>query len=199
MGGPACGPHETPGSAVDVDVLQPTERLERRGGGPGRALRRACFYGVAWWVLVGGSVKGWLFGAVAIPAAVAASLLLGPTMSMKLRPTALLGFLVRFLLESFLSAADVARRALHPRLPLAPGFVDYPLRLEGETPRVLLAATVTMLPGTISTEILEDRLVVHAIDATRPVASRVRRMETLVGKLFPGSGERGPAGDAGPP
>jgi len=199
MGGAGVRPHRTPGSAVDVDVQQPTERLGRRGGGIGPALRRAGFFSAVWWVLVGGSAKGWMFGAVAIPAAVAASLLLGPTTPMRLRPTALLGFLVRFLFESLLSAADVARRALDPRLPLAPGFLDYPLRIEGEGPRVLLAATVTMLPGTISTEILEDRLVVHAIDATRPIASRVRRMETLVGTLFVEPGEPGLAGDRGAP
>jgi len=175
-----------------MDGEQRTERGRRRGIEIGPALRRACFLSVVWWVLVGEDGSGWLFGAVAIPAAAAASLLLGPTARMRLRPLPLARFVGTFLIQSLLSAIDVARRAFHPRLPLSPGFVDYPLRLESETSRVLLAATITMLPGTVTTEIREDRLVVHSIDTARSITSKVWRMETLIGDLFVGEPAGGP-------
>ncbi|MDX1393085.1 MAG: Na+/H+ antiporter subunit E [Gemmatimonadota bacterium] len=156
----------------------------RRQGRIGPVVRRVAFFSGVWWLLVGGSPSGWLFGLVAIPGATAASIRLGPSTPLRLRPGPFVAYLASFLVESLRSGWDVARRAFHPRLPLAPEFVDYPLRLADPTSRVLLAATITMLPGTISAEIHADRLVIHAIDATRPIAKNVRAMETRIGALF---------------
>jgi multicomponent Na+:H+ antiporter subunit E len=167
-----------------LDAVQSTGRTEGDGGGVGPVARRAVFFSLVWWLLVGGSASGWLFGLAAIPGATAASIRLGPTTPLRLRPVPFLRYLASFLLQSLLGAWDVARRAVHPRLPLAATFIEYPLRLEDETSRVLLAATITMLPGTITAEIRSDRLLIHAIDATRPVVATIRAMETRIGALF---------------
>lgn len=168
---------------VGVDAVQPDVRTLIRGR-IGPASRRLVFFSAVWWLLVGGSPSGWLFGLAAIPGATAASLRLGPTTPFRLRPIPFIRFAASFLLASLRSGWDVARRAIHPRLPLAPAFVEYPVGLQDSTSRVLLAATVTMLPGTITAEIRADRLVIHALDVTRPLESSVRRMEARIGALF---------------
>jgi multicomponent Na+:H+ antiporter subunit E len=47
----------------------------------------------------------------------------------RLRPAALVRLGLRFVWQSAVAAADVARRALDPNLPLQPGFVLCPMRL----------------------------------------------------------------------
>lgn len=155
------------------------------GQSAGRPLvRRVLFFAVVWWILLGGSMGGWLIGLVAIPGAAFASSLLGPSTPLRLRPGPILRFVLSFLIESLRSGADVARRALDPRLPLDPGFVDFSMRLRDDTSRVLLAATVTMLPGTITAKIRADSLVIHTVDTKMPVEARVRRTERLIAALF---------------
>ena len=53
----------------------------------------------------------------------------------------------------FPGGADVARRAFHPRLPVAPQLIDYPFRLPPGLPRVILVNTVRLLPGAPSAEL----------------------------------------------
>ncbi len=158
-----------------------------------RLVRRVVFFAAVWWVLLGGSATGWLIGLVAIPGAAAASSLLGPSAPLRLRPGPIVRFVLSFLIESLRSGVDVARRALHPGLPLDPGFVNFPMRLPDDTSRVLLAATVTMLPGTITAEIQAERLVIHTVDTKMPVEARVRRTERLIAALFAARSEAGDA------
>jgi multicomponent Na+:H+ antiporter subunit E len=162
------------------------ERHEPSGrrGAAGAVLRRLAFFSGVWWLLVGADAAAWGFALAAIPAATAASLGLRPARAVRLRWAGLPPFAGRFLLESLLSGFDVARRALDPRLPLEPDFLEVPLGLAEETPRVLLAATVTLLPGTLTAEIEADRLLIHTIDRGAPTAARIRRMEGLVARLF---------------
>lgn len=163
--------------------MEPHEPSGRRGAA-GTVLRRLVFFSAVWWLLVGADAAGWGFALAAIPAATAASLWLRPARPVRFRLAGLPRFASRFLLESLLSGFDVARRALDPRLPLDPSFVEVPLGLAEETPRVLLAAIVTLLPGTLTVEIERDRLLIHTIDRGAPTADRVRRMEHLVARLF---------------
>ncbi|MES9944702.1 MAG: Na+/H+ antiporter subunit E [Candidatus Thiodiazotropha sp.] len=51
------------------------------------------------------------------------------------------------------SGLDVAWRAFHPRMPITPELIVYPLRLPPGLPRVILVNTVSLLPGTLGTEL----------------------------------------------
>lgn len=66
----------------------------------------------------------------------------------------------------------VARAVLSPRLPIAPRLVRVPLDLHEPKAVALLAAMVTLTPGTVSVGIDEARrtLDVHALLATDPEA-----------------------------
>jgi multicomponent K+:H+ antiporter subunit E len=71
-----------------------------------------------------------------------------------------------------LSNIDVARRVLGPQAALQPAWVWVPLRLQSPPGIVALAGIVTLTPGTVSSEITEDRrhLLVHALHCTDPAA-----------------------------
>jgi len=57
----------------------------------------------------------------------------------------------RFVRESVIAGADVARRALDPRLPLRPGFVFYPTGLSRGMQRNVFTTLTSLLPGTVPT------------------------------------------------
>jgi multicomponent Na+:H+ antiporter subunit E len=72
-------------------------------------------------------------------------------------------YLVVFLWECIKANFDVAYRVLHPAMPIRPGIVKVKLNLKSELARTLLANSITMTPGTISVDIIDDYLYVHWI------------------------------------
>jgi len=61
------------------------------------------------------------------------------------------------------SNLDVAYRVVHPRLPIRPGITKARTRLTSVPARVLLANSVTLTPGTMSVDLVDDILYVHRI------------------------------------
>jgi len=78
----------------------------------------------------------------------------------------------------------VARRALHPRLPISPGLLDYRWRLPPGLPRVFMANTVSLLPGTLSVELDDAHLRVHVLDETGAFTAELQVVEVYVARLF---------------
>ncbi|WP_119628011.1 Na+/H+ antiporter subunit E [Methylocaldum marinum] len=143
--------------------------------------RRAGLLASGWWALTEGS-SAWTFGVPVIFLALVSSFLINPSGYKPLR--GLPRFLGFFLLHSLLGGIDVARRALHPRMPLAPEVVDYPLRLHDQAACVLLVNTVNLLPGTVVAELEVHRLRVHVLDHRLPVFESLRTVEEKVADLF---------------
>jgi len=75
----------------------------------------------------------------------------------------LLLYLVIFTWECIKANFDVAYRVLHPAMPIKPGIVKVKLELKSEFARTMLANSITMTPGTISVDLLDDILFVHWI------------------------------------
>jgi multicomponent Na+:H+ antiporter subunit E len=75
----------------------------------------------------------------------------------------LLVYLVIFTWECIKANFDVAYRVLHPAMPIKPGIVKVKLELRSDLARTMLANSITMTPGTISVDIIEDTLFVHWI------------------------------------
>jgi multicomponent Na+:H+ antiporter subunit E len=148
------------------------------------ALLRLLLFTALWWVLAEGEAKGWAVAAASVGGATLASLILLPPGSRRLRVAALARFVPFFLRESVRGGIDVARRALHPRLPLSPGFIEYRLRLPAGPARVLFATTISLLPGTVSAQLGETHLRVHLLDRSRPVQARLRELEERVASVF---------------
>jgi multicomponent Na+:H+ antiporter subunit E len=147
-------------------------------------LIRAAFLALLWWALTEGSPAAWAFGVPVIALAVGASMVLHPRRDWSLRPFGLARFIGFFLWQSLRGGIDVAGRALHPRLPIAPAMVDYRLRLPEGPARVFLADVVSLLPGTLSAALSDGRLRLHVLDERMPVTRALGTVEERVAALF---------------
>lgn len=79
-------------------------------------------------------------------------------------------FVVLFIPQAFVSSLDMARRILSPVIPMAPGIVAIPLRLENPIDALFFQNHMTLTPGAMVIEYDEERgvLYLHTIDATDP-------------------------------
>jgi multicomponent K+:H+ antiporter subunit E len=148
---------------------------------------------VAWLMLAGSLSAGNLL--------LAALLALGvPAFSLRYRPgrprmrvgTTALRLALVVLRDIVVSNIEVARRVLGPVDRIHPRFVWVPLSLRDPHAIVTLAGIVTMTPGTLSSEITDDRrhLLVHALHcpdddaAAALVADIQRRYEAPLMEIF---------------
>lgn len=137
---------------------------------------------VSVWLFLSGA-DGWVFGMIFALAATVLSLWLGVSLP-RLRPLHLPGFLGFFLLEMLLGAWDVARRALHPRVPLEPAWVTYAFKCADPGVRLVLSAMVGLMPGTLASHIDADTLHLHVLDQSQAWRLPVQKMEMHLARLF---------------
>ena len=71
-----------------------------------------------------------------------------------------IGWLTR---EVMLSALDVSKRVLDPGLPISPVAIKVPLTQRTELGRVVYANSITLTPGTVSIDLSEHSVTVHAL------------------------------------
>jgi multicomponent Na+:H+ antiporter subunit E len=115
---------------------------------------------------------------VAVLAATLTSLRLLPLGTGRMRPAASAWLVLRLLHQSVVAGADVARRALDPRLPLRPGFVIYPVGLPPGPARNMFTTLMSLLPGTVPTgSDANGRLVIHCLDVGQPVVAQLAAEE----------------------
>ncbi|HBH35691.1 MAG TPA: cation transporter [Gammaproteobacteria bacterium] len=143
---------------------------------------RTLLFALLWWILTQGAINSWLVGAPVVVLAVLASGALLPPISWSLPGIA--RFIPFFLWRSLYGGVDVARRALNPRLPISPLLFDYRWRLPPGLPRVFMANTVSLLPGTLSAELDKEHLRVHVLDQSGDFISELSVVEARVAKLF---------------
>ena len=72
-------------------------------------------------------------------------------------------YLFIFVWECIKANLDVAYRVLHPAMPIRPGIVKVKTTLKSDMAKMLLANSITMTPGTISVDIIDDFLYIHWI------------------------------------
>jgi multicomponent Na+:H+ antiporter subunit E len=71
-----------------------------------------------------------------------------------------LGLLVYWIV---LANLDVLYRVLHPNLPIRPGIVKVKTTLRTDEAKTFLANSITLTPGTLTVDIIDDTLYVHWI------------------------------------
>ncbi len=135
-----------------------------------------------WWGLSGGALASWWIGLPAVLLATAASVALLPLMPVVWHE--LLRFIPFFLVRSLMGGVDVAWRAFHPGLPIAPALVDYQLQLPPGLPRVFMANSVSLLPGTLSAALDQSLLKVHLLDGRKDFLAELKALEQRVARLF---------------
>ncbi len=140
-------------------------------------VRGVCF--LALWLMLAGYDPADLAGAaVAVVAATWASLRLLPPGARGLSPVGLAKLAGRLPHQSVIAGIDVAWRALHPRLPLRPGFVTYRSRCPAGTVRSAFCTLTSLLPGALPAGSDESgALLVHCLDVGQPVAAQMAAEE----------------------
>ncbi len=73
-------------------------------------------------------------------------------------------YLIVFLIALIKANWDVAKRVINPKLPINPGIVTYTTKLQSDTAKVFLANSITLTPGTLTVDIVDDKLYIHWID-----------------------------------
>ncbi|MFN2366581.1 MAG: Na+/H+ antiporter subunit E [Desulfurivibrionaceae bacterium] len=161
-----------------------SESRPYRLSSPAAIAWRFVLFGALWLFLSGADISGWPFGLAATLAAVWLHLHLATNDPRRLRPLTVILFIPYFIGLSILSGVDVMKRVLHPALPIDPALIDFPLRIDHEGGRVLLADCVSLLPGTISARLDREVLLIHTLDKGLPVLSNVRDLERRIEKLY---------------
>lgn len=145
---------------------------------------RGALFALLWWALTDGRPGSWGVGAVAVLAATGLSLRLLPPVPTYVSRIGLVRFLFFFVHQSLRSGVQVAWFAVRPRLALRPGVHEISLRLPEGISRVLLANTMSLLPGTLSVELEGRRLCLHVLDETAPTEAEVRTAESRLAQML---------------
>jgi len=143
---------------------------------------RGLLFSLIWWSLSNGVTASWWIGVPAVLLALTSSLYLLPPMTMAW--SAWLKFIPFFISRSLLGGIDVARRAFHPALPMAPDIVRIPLRLRSGLARVFMINTINLLPGTLSVSLEQNLLKIHVLDKHQDFMSEILQVEQYVSHLF---------------
>jgi multicomponent Na+:H+ antiporter subunit E len=152
-----------------------------------RSLPRFGAYLALWIILIGFSVTNFAVGLLAAAWATWISVLLLPISNRQVSPTALARFAVRLPWQSLVAGADVARRALDPRMPLQPGFITYGTQLESGPGRNAFRAVMSLQPGTLPVSVGDsDPLLIHCLDTSQPIAAQLAAEETLFAQVTGG-------------
>ena len=144
------------------------------------ALRLTAF--LALWVILASADPADLPAgiAAALLGTVASLRLLGPG-NARLSPVALANLALRLLWQSLVAGIDVARRALHPRLPLRPGFIAFSPHLPGGMALNTFRTLTSLAPGTLPAgEDDSGAIVIHCLDGGQPIAAHLAADEELL-------------------
>jgi len=105
------------------------------------------------------------------------------------KPGLALRFLLLVLWDITVANIHVAKLVLGPRRKLRPAFVDYPLDLDNDFAITVLAATISLTPGTVSIDVSGDHrtLLVHGLDVDDEaalIAEIKSRYEAPIKEIF---------------
>lgn len=137
---------------------------------------------MVWVVLTDGDMSSWWIGVPAVLLAMIAGVALIPPVPLVWHEV--IRFIIFFMVRSLMAGADVAWRALNPRMPIAPALIDYPLRISPGLPQVFMANTVSLLPGTLSADLVQSVLKVHVLDKEKDFMAELESVERHVARMF---------------
>ncbi|MEX1206005.1 MAG: Na+/H+ antiporter subunit E [Dongiaceae bacterium] len=84
------------------------------------------------------------------------------------------------LLEIAKSNIDVARRVLHPALPISPTLVRVKASQSSDLGQVIYANSITLTPGTVSIELEDGMIDVHALTGETAAALEAGEMNRRI-------------------
>lgn len=124
---------------------------------------------ILWLLLVGHFAIPELVAGL-IVSLIAASLALGRSTIMQglnisvTTPWYLIAYLAIFLLTLIRANLDMARRVISRKIPLNPQIIKVTTSLSSDLGKLVLANSITLTPGTLSVDVIDDEIIVHWID-----------------------------------
>jgi len=105
------------------------------------------------------------------------------------KPGLALRFLFLVLWDITIANIHVAKLILSPRRKLRPAFIHYPLDMDNDFAITVLAATISLTPGTVSIDVNDDHsvLLIHALDVDDEaalIAEIKSRYEAPIKEIF---------------
>jgi multicomponent Na+:H+ antiporter subunit E len=158
-------------------------------GQPAAAIWRAALFLGLWMVMAGAHVADVPAAAAAVALATWASLRLLPPTGSRISATGVARLVLVFLYESIVAGVDVAGRALHPRLPLRPGFVTYPIGFPPGVARNVFTTLTSLLPGTVPAADGGSELIYHCLDPDQPVMAQLAAEEAMLARTLRRGGD----------
>ena len=149
-------------------------------------LLRFAIFAAGWLVLSGGQqLSDIWFVILCIAATTVISLYTVPPGQWVLRPLGVARFFPYFLITALRGGWDVARRVFFRTVPTDPDFVTIE---HDRDPRktLILAWVISLLPGTASSVITEESIVVHVLDKKLPVIEEILELQNRINEMFVG-------------
>lgn len=145
---------------------------------------RIFVFSTTWFTLTGSDISSWVMGVPAVLIASKLSAMLAPTSHHTISLSGVLRFIPFFLHQSFRGGIDVMRRALSSQQLLNPGLVSYVTLLPEGSARIFFVNTISLLPGTLSAELHENRVTIHTLDRSMPIWANIQTLECHVAALM---------------
>lgn len=144
----------------------------------------ATLFASLWWLLTNGTASSWIVG---LPVVVAATLVgqsLWGEMTTRIRWQGLIRFSVFFVYESIRGGIDVARRTLAPTMKIEPHFYYYQTNIQQPIAKLLFCNCISLLPGTLSVQLQDNQIEVHALSSDTEVEKELIQLENKVRAIF---------------
>ena len=147
-------------------------------------LLRFAIFAAGWLVLLGGQqLSDIWFVILFLVATTVISIYTVPPGQWVLRPLAIARFFPYFLLTALRGGWDVARRVFFRTIPIDPDFITIE---HDRNPQktLVLAWVISLLPGTASTVITEESILVHVLDKKLPVTEEILELQNRINEMF---------------
>jgi multicomponent Na+:H+ antiporter subunit E len=93
---------------------------------------------------------------------------------------ALVRYWAALLWKIVLANLEMTRLILHPRMPISPTIGSFESRQTTDLGKVILANSITLTPGTVTTDVEGSRFTVHAISAEGASEAALAAMDAAV-------------------
>lgn len=149
-------------------------------------LLRFAIFGAGWMVLIGGQKLSDIgFVILFVAATTVISIYTIPPGQLLLRPLGVVRFVPYFLIAALRGGWDVARRVFFRTVPIDPDFITIEHDRDPKKTMVL-ALVISLLPGTASTIITGETIVVHVLDKKLPVTEEILELQNKINEIFVG-------------
>lgn len=98
-------------------------------------------------------------------------------------------YLVVFLSDLVISNLKIAKIVLTPSLPINPGIVKTRTTLKSKMGRMILTNSITLTPGTLTVDIIDDIIYVHVVDVCcedidKATDAIIKKFEKILVKIY---------------